>query len=991
MMEARPGKNSRHFYDGGASDLNGIGKKSFEWDLNNWTWDGERFIATPVNAVSSDGRNKQLFQEEVNGVPSNSSSSGSEETNSGIAGKARGEAEKRRRVLVVGEDELYDGTGSLSLKLGGHAYPITETDLAAIEENKGKSKLHRGNSSQPSCQVEGCEADLRTSKDYHRRHKVCEMHSKATQAVVGNAIQRFCQQCSRFHLLQEFDEGKRSCRRRLAGHNKRRRKTHPDAAVGGTPSIDDRTSSYLLISLLKILSSLHSDSSERANDQDLLSHLLRNLASLAGSFDARNLSGLLQSSENPQKLGTSAGTSSEAADALVSNSAPAPGFARLFCSTSEVARAPGGQIPLNPTDNLLSVAAKTNVVVSPEPTVYTARTKDFDLNDTYNDAHDCGEGFETQVNHAYLGTGFPNCSSQMLQDSRQSSPPQMSGNSDSTSGRTLSSSNGDAQCRTDRIVFKLFGKNPHDFPLVLRAQILDWLSNSPTDIESYIRPGCVILTVYLRLAEPAWEELCDHLSSYLDRLLSSSTGNFWTSGWIYARVQHQIAFICKGQVVLDIPLPLRCPDHSKILFVKPIAVPHSTTVNFIVKGFNLAHSSTRLLCSFEGRYLVQDTTQALVEGTIIGADHEGPECLTFSCSLPDARGRGFIEVEDHGLSNDFFPFIVAEQEICSEICVLESALDIAMCEDHYEGREDKENIRNQSLEFLNELGWLLRRSSFMCMSDKMEPCPNVFHLERFRWLVAFAMDHDWCAVIKKLLDILFSGTVDLSGQSPREVALSENLLHIAVRRNCKSMVELLLKYKPDKKSKDNGAERLLFRPDILGPSNITPLHIAAASSGAESVVDALISDPEAVGINAWKSARDSIGFTPEDYARAQGHESYLQLVQKKIDRQLEKAHVVVGIPGDFYNMFADGPKSGNVSFEVSKKMFRSTVPYCNLCSRQMAHRSSGARTLLYRPAMLAMVGIAAVCVCVGLLFKSPPEVFYVFPSFRWELLGYGSI
>lgn len=32
----------------------------------------------------------------------------------------------------------------------------------------------------------------------------------------------------RFHLLSEFDEGKRSCRRRLAGHNRRRRKTQPE-------------------------------------------------------------------------------------------------------------------------------------------------------------------------------------------------------------------------------------------------------------------------------------------------------------------------------------------------------------------------------------------------------------------------------------------------------------------------------------------------------------------------------------------------------------------------------------------------------------------------------------------------------------------------------------------------------------------------------------------------------------------------------------------
>lgn len=38
-------------------------------------------------------------------------------------------------------------------------------------------------------------------------------------------------------------------------------------------------------------------------------------------------------------------------------------------------------------------------------------------------------------------------------------------------------------------------------------QILDWLSNSPTDIESYIRPGCVILTIYLQMDESTWEEV----------------------------------------------------------------------------------------------------------------------------------------------------------------------------------------------------------------------------------------------------------------------------------------------------------------------------------------------------------------------------------------------------------------------------------------------------------------------------------------------------
>ncbi|BBM97994.1 protein MpSPL1 [Marchantia polymorpha subsp. ruderalis] len=126
-----------------------------------------------------------------------------------------------------------DGHGArIGLNLGVRTYFSTE-DTAA-----GRlGKRHRSNSpgSQvPMCQAEGCKADLSTAKHYHRRHKVCEQHSKAPNVIAGGQTQRFCQQCSRFHSLSEFDEGKRSCRKRLADHNRRRRKPQPTASTGGT-------------------------------------------------------------------------------------------------------------------------------------------------------------------------------------------------------------------------------------------------------------------------------------------------------------------------------------------------------------------------------------------------------------------------------------------------------------------------------------------------------------------------------------------------------------------------------------------------------------------------------------------------------------------------------------------------------------------------------------------------------------------------------------
>ncbi|CAM8881867.1 unnamed protein product [Rhodiola kirilowii] len=87
----------------------------------------------------------------------------------------------------------------------------------------------------PSCLVDGCVADLSNCRDYHRRHKVCEAHSKTPRVTIGGQEQRFCQQCSRFHSLGEFDDIKRSCRKRLEGHNRRRRKPQPDSLSLNSP------------------------------------------------------------------------------------------------------------------------------------------------------------------------------------------------------------------------------------------------------------------------------------------------------------------------------------------------------------------------------------------------------------------------------------------------------------------------------------------------------------------------------------------------------------------------------------------------------------------------------------------------------------------------------------------------------------------------------------------------------------------------------------
>ncbi|OVA01362.1 Transcription factor [Macleaya cordata] len=126
----------------------------------------------------------------------------------------------------------YDGFGVGVVLSGGPSSSSSATSPSVVGVGVG---IGSSTVVVPRCQVEGCHVALVHAKDYHRRHKVCEMHSKAPKVTVLGIEQRFCQQCSRFHVISEFDDSKRSCRRRLAGHNERRRKSSNDS-ISRNPS-----------------------------------------------------------------------------------------------------------------------------------------------------------------------------------------------------------------------------------------------------------------------------------------------------------------------------------------------------------------------------------------------------------------------------------------------------------------------------------------------------------------------------------------------------------------------------------------------------------------------------------------------------------------------------------------------------------------------------------------------------------------------------------
>ncbi|KAL9331465.1 hypothetical protein ACSQ67_001075 [Phaseolus vulgaris] len=213
---------------------------------NTFAWDSWQ-TTTFNNNNNTTSRLVNAFNAPVTGVTAPETSAANRPEAAGLASALmflpQNGGVLRHRQQQQQQQHPYGGDGShvhpdphlMCLKLGKRHYFEDARDKRGKGGYSGGGAAVKGvgltTATVPRCQVEGCQVALLNAKDYHRRHKVCEMHSKAPKVVVLGLEQRFCQQCSRFHVVSEFDDSKRSCRRRLAGHNERRRKSSHDSVA----------------------------------------------------------------------------------------------------------------------------------------------------------------------------------------------------------------------------------------------------------------------------------------------------------------------------------------------------------------------------------------------------------------------------------------------------------------------------------------------------------------------------------------------------------------------------------------------------------------------------------------------------------------------------------------------------------------------------------------------------------------------------------------
>ncbi|KAG9158131.1 hypothetical protein Leryth_000290 [Lithospermum erythrorhizon] len=679
------------------------------WNPNGWNWDSLRFVAKPsepdsvsrMNAVDvavQSGQNKTAN-------PSRSNR--------------------------VGEEEE-----SLRLKLGGANAGVASNVEPVSRPSKRVRSGSPGGNNYPMCQVDDCREDLSRAKDYHRRHKVCEAHSKSTKAMVGNQMQRFCQQCSRFHPLLEFDEGKRSCRRRLAGHNRRRRKTQPEdsaSRVAPTGNQENTVKNDMdIVNLLALLARAQGNADERGiipppvPDKEQLLQILKKLHSLPLPANIAEKIPNLGSSGNS----ISNQSSSQAQSSAYGNTS-SPSTKNLLAALTA--------IPVTTSTDVIEVQAEESSQGSDSD---KSKSASLSQSPRLNVQDDLGvqrpivggerssssnqspvEGSECHVGEAhpdltlqlyssspeidsvpkladhmkYFSSGSSNPSTDR---SPSSSPPvaqklfpvpsirqkgrpgtipvhpvsaanisatkaagcimplQLFGssivgadygssqNSPYQAGYTSSSSDhspssliSDAQDRTGRILFKLFDKDPSHLPGSLRAQVYNWLSNSPSEMESYIRPGCIVLSIYVSMSSSAWDQLEGNLNLRIKSLVEDFDSDFWRNGRFLVHTLKQLASYQEGKIRLCKSWKLW--SSPELVSVSPVAVVPGQESSVILRGRNLTIPGIKISCTHMASYTIE---QVPVPTSQLMFDEICLDGFKIDGVRDKALGRCFIEV-----------------------------------------------------------------------------------------------------------------------------------------------------------------------------------------------------------------------------------------------------------------------------------------------------------------------------------------------------------
>ncbi|KAF3524885.1 hypothetical protein F2Q69_00051733 [Brassica cretica] len=816
----------------------------------------------------------------------------------------------------------------------------------------------------------------------------------------------------KFHLLSEFDEGKRSCRRRLAGHNRRRRKTQPEEVTsGGAVAASDQNKANVdVMALLTALACAQGRNGTQPNgspavpQREQLLQILNKINALPLPMDLvskLNSIGVLARKNLDQPMNSrndvnGASPSPSTMDLLaVLSSTLGSSAPEAIAFLSQGGFGSNDKTKLTSPDQATATNLEKRTLEFP-PFVGGERTSSSNNPSPSQETRSSSlslqlftsspEDERQQPTVASLGKYYSSASSNPVEDRSPSSSPVMQelfpmqtspetmrsnncknsspsprnsclplelfGGSNrgaaaaaanasyASSGSDYSppSLNSDSQDRTGKIVFKLLGRDPSQLPGTLRTEISSWLSSIPSEMESYIRPGCVILSVYVAMSASAWEQLEENLVQRVSSLVQDS--EFWSSTRFLVNTGRQLASYKHGRIRLS--KSWRTLSSPELITVSPVAVVAGEETTLVVRGRSLTNDGISFRCAHMGNYTSVEVTGTAHRST----KYDELNVNRFKVNGSGSLGRCFVEVEN-GFRSDSFPLIIANATICKELNRLED--------------EFHPSSREEVLCFLNELGWLFQKK---CRSE------SDFSLSRFKFLLVSSVERDYSSLARALLDMMVQRDGVMSKESLDMLAESQ-LLSRAVKRKNTKMAETLIHY---------SAKRFIFLPSVKGPGGITPLHLAASTSGSEDMIDVLTNDPQEIGLSSWNTLTDASGQTPFSYAAMRNNHGYNTLVSRKLADK-RNGQVSLNI------------ENGIDQIGVSKRLSSELKRSCNTCASvalKYQKKVSGTRRLFPTRIIHSMVAVATVCVCVCVFMHAFPIVRQG-SHFSWGGLDYGSV
>jgi hypothetical protein len=136
-------------------------------------------------------------------------------------------------ALTVGQPALVKATACEDSDDEGNTVEIDEDEestapgvgeFCPLEEEEGMcvpAGLQAGHNKR--CRVPECStSDLSHASNYYLKHGICKQHVTMPAIDIDGVSQRFCQKCTRFHEIPEFDGAKHTCRKGLELQQQRR-------------------------------------------------------------------------------------------------------------------------------------------------------------------------------------------------------------------------------------------------------------------------------------------------------------------------------------------------------------------------------------------------------------------------------------------------------------------------------------------------------------------------------------------------------------------------------------------------------------------------------------------------------------------------------------------------------------------------------------------------------------------------------------------------